>query len=272
MRLARHLQCGDPRRPGTGPGSYTIYVQMPDTLAINGNSRVMVADVWVGSIRAIKLKNWVATLTLSLKKDVTLPKNATAKIGQTSLLGSQHVELAAPPDPSPVPLKDGDTIPLKRSSAYPTTEQTLASIATLLRGGGLVNLEGIQQEINAIVTGRADQIRAFLGKLDTFTDELNQQRDDITRAIDSTNRLLAYVGGRSEVLNRVLTDLPPLIKHFADKQELLINASDAVAGSASPPTSIFRLPGAICTRTCRRCNARSRNCVEPLRIWWVRSN
>lgn len=119
MRLARHLQCGDPRRPGTGPGSYTIYVQMPDTLAINGNSRVMVADVWVGSIRAIKLKNWVATLTLSLKKDVTLPKNATAKIGQTSLLGSQHVELAAPPDPSPVPLKDGDTIPLKRSSAIP---------------------------------------------------------------------------------------------------------------------------------------------------------
>lgn len=91
-----------------------------------------------------------------------------------------------------------------------------------------MNLEGIQQEINAIVTGRADQIRAFLGKLDTFTDELNQQRDDITRAIDSTNRLLAYVGGRSEVLNRVLTDLPPLIKHFADKQELLINASDAV--------------------------------------------
>ncbi len=35
------------------------------------------------------MKNWVATLTLSLKKDVTLPKNTTAKIGQTSLLGSQ---------------------------------------------------------------------------------------------------------------------------------------------------------------------------------------
>ncbi len=27
-----------------------------DTLAINGNSRVMVADVWVGSIRAIKFE------------------------------------------------------------------------------------------------------------------------------------------------------------------------------------------------------------------------
>ncbi len=216
-----------PGGPGSGPGSYTVYVQMPDTLALNDNSRVRVADVFVGTVRAISLKNWVATLTLRLDKSVKLPKNATAKIGQTSLLGSQHVELAAPPNPSPELLKDGDTIPLKNSSAYPTTEQTLASLALILRGGGIPNLETLQNEIYNILNGRADQIRAFLGKLDTFTARLNEQRDDITRAIDSTNRLLAYVGPRSDVLDRVLTEFPPLIKHFADKQNLLINAVDA---------------------------------------------
>ncbi|HTZ15467.1 MAG TPA: mammalian cell entry protein, partial [Mycobacterium sp.] len=41
-----------PGGPGTGPGSYTIYVQMPDTLALNDNSRVRVADVFVGTVRA----------------------------------------------------------------------------------------------------------------------------------------------------------------------------------------------------------------------------
>ncbi|XRQ09319.1 MlaD family protein [Actinomadura welshii] len=51
-----------PGGPGSGKGTYTIYVQVPDTLAINGNSKVMVADVTVGSIRAINLKNWVAIL------------------------------------------------------------------------------------------------------------------------------------------------------------------------------------------------------------------
>jgi phospholipid/cholesterol/gamma-HCH transport system substrate-binding protein len=217
-----------PGGPGTGAGSYAVDVQMPDTLALNLNSRVRVADVFVGTVRAINLKNWVATLTLGLDKSVKLPKNATAKIGQTSLLGSQHVELAAPPNPSPELLKDGDTIPLKNSSAYPSTEQTLASIAMILRGGGIPNLEVLQNEVYNIVNGRADQIRAFLGKLDTFTARLDEQRDDITHAIDSTNRLLAYVGGRADVLDRVLTEFPPLIKHFADKQELLINAADAV--------------------------------------------
>jgi phospholipid/cholesterol/gamma-HCH transport system substrate-binding protein len=217
-----------PGGPGTGGGSYTVYVQMPDTLAINGNSKVMVADVFVGSIRAINLKNWVATLTLGIDKNVKLPKNATAKIGQTSLLGSQHVELAAPPNPSPELLKNGDTIPLKNSAAFPTTEQTLASLSLILRGGGIPNLEVLQNEVFNIFNGRGNQIRAFLGKLDTFTDQLNQQRDDITHAIDSTNRLLVYVGGRADVLDRVLTDIPPLIKHFADTKQLLINAVDSV--------------------------------------------
>ena len=217
-----------PGGPGTGPGSYTIYVQMPDTLALNDNSRVRVADVFVGTVRAVKLTNWVPTLTLSLDKKIKLPKNATAKIGQTSLLGSQHVELAAPPDPSPELLKNGDTIPLKNSSGYPTTEQTLASLALILRGGGIPNIEVLQNEVYNIVNGRADEIRAFLGKLDTFTARLDEQRDDIVRAIDSTSGLLDYVGPRSDVLDRVLTEFPPLIQHFADKQQLFVDAADSL--------------------------------------------
>ncbi len=217
-----------PGGPGTGSNKTTIYVQMPDTLALNVNSRVRVADVFVGRVRAITLKNWVATLTLDLQPDVKLPQNTLAKIGQTSLLGSQHVQLDAPPDPSPQLLKNGDTIPLKNSSAFPTTERVLASIATILRGGGLSNLETIQTEINNVLTGRADQIREFLNRLDTFTDELNKQRGDITHAIDSTNRLLSIVGQRTETLDRVLTEFPPLIKHFADTRDLFADAVTAL--------------------------------------------
>src|ERR1700760_366343 len=179
-----------PGGPGTGRDKMTIYVQMPDTLALNVNSRVRVADVYVGRAREIQLKNWVATLTLDLQPGIKLPVNTLAKIGQTSLLGSQHVQLDSPPDPSPQLLRNGDTIPLKNSSAFPTTERVLASIATILRGGGIPNLEVIQTEVNNLLSGRQDQIREFLGRLDTFTDQLNQQRADITRAIDSTNKLL----------------------------------------------------------------------------------
>jgi phospholipid/cholesterol/gamma-HCH transport system substrate-binding protein len=232
-----------PGGPGTSENKMTIYVQMPDTLALNVNSRVRVADVYVGRVRKIELVNWVATVTLDLEPNVKLPVNTLAKIGQTSLLGSQHVQLDAPPDPSPQLLKNGDTIPLKNSSAFPTTERTLASIATILRGGGIQNLETIQTEINNLLTGRADQIREFLNRLDTFTDELNKQRQDITRAIDSTNRLLNIVAQRNDTLDRVLTEFPPLIKHFADTRDLFADAVEALgrisraADSALAPSS-----------------------------------
>jgi phospholipid/cholesterol/gamma-HCH transport system substrate-binding protein len=232
-----------PGGPGTSENKMTIYVQMPDTLALNVNSRVRVADVYVGRVRKIELVNWVATVTLDLEPNVKLPVNTLAKIGQTSLLGSQHVQLDAPPNPSPQLLKNGDTIPLKNSSAFPTTERTLASIATILRGGGIQNLETIQTEINNLLTGRADQIREFLNRLDTFTDELNKQRQDITRAIDSTNRLLNIVAQRNDTLDRVLTEFPPLIKHFADTRDLFADAVEALgriskaADSALAPSS-----------------------------------
>ncbi len=219
---------------GTGPDHLTIYVQMPDTLALNTNSRVRVADVWVGSVREIRLKNdiglkgWVATLTLDLDPTVQLPANATAKIGQTSLLGTQHVELAAPPIPSSRPLRNGGTIGLKNSSAYPTVERTLASIAVILNGGGIPNLDVIQTEVLNILDGRVDQVREFLTRLDTFTAELNRQRDDLTRAIDSTNQLLTIVANRNDTLDRVLTEFPPLIEHFADTRELFADAVESL--------------------------------------------
>ena len=214
-----------PIGPGSEKGSETFYVQIPDTLALNTNSRVRVADVFVGTVKKIELKDWVPTLTLKVDPGIDLPANATAKIGQSSILGTQHVELAAPPNPSPERLKDGATIPVSRSSSFPTVERTLASVATVLRGGGIPNLEVIQTEVNNLLTGNAEQIREFLNKLDVFTAELNQQRDDIARAIESSSKLFSYVATRNDTIDQLLVDLPPLVEYLAGARD---RVSDAV--------------------------------------------
>jgi phospholipid/cholesterol/gamma-HCH transport system substrate-binding protein len=214
-----------PIGPGSQAGSMEVFVQIPDTLALNTNSRVRVADVFVGTVRKIELKDWVPTLTLEIEPGVELPANATAKIGQSSILGTQHVELAAPANPSPQPLRGGATIPVERSSSFPTVERTLASLATVLRGGGIPNLEVIQTEVNNLLTGNAEQIRTFLNNLDVLTAGLNKQRDDIARAIESTNDLFSYVASRNDTLDRLLVDLPPLVNYLAGARD---RVSDAV--------------------------------------------
>jgi phospholipid/cholesterol/gamma-HCH transport system substrate-binding protein len=217
-----------PGGPGSDPHHITVYVQMPETQNLFVNSRVRVADVWVGKVRAIDIIDWIPTLTLDLRPSVKLPANATAKIGQTSVLGAQHVELAAPADPSPLPLKSGDTIRVENSSAFPTTERVLASIGMILRGGGIPDLDVITTELDNVLSGRSDRVRQFLNRLDTFVAELNRQRDDLTTAIESTDRLLTIVAQRNETLNRVLTDFPPLAEHLADKRDLLTDAVEAI--------------------------------------------
>ena len=62
-----------------------------------------------------------------VKPDVGIPANAVATVGQTSLLGSMHVALRTPLGQAPSGrLVPGATIPLKQSSKYPSTEQTLS--------------------------------------------------------------------------------------------------------------------------------------------------
>ncbi|WP_440590120.1 MCE family protein [Mycolicibacterium hodleri] len=217
-----------PGGPGSGQGSFVVYVQMPDTLGLTPNSKVLVSDVFVGQVHEIQMKNWVATLTVELQGGVRLPRNAIAKIGQTSLLGTQHLELAAPSDPSPEPLGNGETIALQNSSAFPTTEQTLASIATLLHGGGVANLEVISNEVYSVVNGRGDQIRALLDNLDTFTAKLEEQIGDVTRAIDSADRLLTMAAAHTDTLNGALIELPPLVKYLTDSRGTVIDAVESI--------------------------------------------
>ncbi len=217
-----------PVGPGTGEDRTTIYVQVPDTLALNVNSRVRVADVTVGTVRAIELKDWIPTLTVGLQPGIELPANATAKIGQSSILGTQHLELAPPNNPSSQPLRNGATIPVKNSSSFPTVERTLASLAIVLRGGGISNLEVIATEANNLLNGNAEAIRAFLGKFNTFTDQLNQQRNDIARAIDSTNELFKIVANQNATVDRLLTDLPPLASYLADARNRITDAIEAL--------------------------------------------
>ena len=109
-----------PGTAGGGPGSFTVRVQLPDVTNLQENSRVRVGDVTVGNVMRIERQAWHALLTVRLAGDVDLPENATAKLGQTSLLGSMHIELAPPVGVPPHgKLHEGSLIPLSSASEYP---------------------------------------------------------------------------------------------------------------------------------------------------------
>ncbi|WP_326545211.1 MCE family protein [Mycolicibacterium sp. ND9-15] len=223
---------------GTGEGAYTIQAQLPDVVVIQQNTRVRVADVNVGNVTRIEVQDWHALVTMRINKDVHLPANSTAKVGTTSLLGSMHIELAPPTDEPPRgELQEGSVIPLAAAGTYLTTEQTLASASILLNGGGLGQLQEINQAFAKALAGRENDMRSLLSQLDTFIGRLNEQADDIITATENLNALAGQVAAKDEAVDTALATIPQAISVLADSREKLANAVDALGEFSAIATS-----------------------------------
>ena len=216
-----------PGTAGRGPGSFTIQAQLPDVGTLEQNSRVRLGDVTVGNVSRIERQGWHALLTIRLNGDVDLPANATATIGQTSLLGSLHIELAPPTVVPPRGrLKEGSLIPLASAGSYPSTEQTLAAISLLLNGGGIGQIQDITESLSTALAGRADDLRSLIEQLDVFTGRVGDQTGDIIAATDSLNNLVGQLANQSPVVDRALQTIPDALPTLKDQRQQLVDALD----------------------------------------------
>ena len=216
-----------PGTEGNAPGSFLIRAQLPDVNNIEPNSRVRVGDVNVGNVTKIERQGWHALVTMRINPGVDLPANTTAKMGQTSLLGSQHIELAMPTDEPPQgQLHDGSVIPLKNGGAYPTTEQTLAAVSLLLNGGGVGQLQDVVEAFSTALRGREQDLRSLLEQLDLYVTYVNDQTGDIIDATDSLNRVVGTFAQQKPVVDRALKTLPDALAVLRDERENLAEALD----------------------------------------------
>jgi len=220
-----------PGAAGSGEGAWTVEIEMPDVTTLTENARVRVDDVNVGTVRSIEVENDHALVTVSLNEGVTLPANATAKIGSTSLLGSAHLELLSPDSPQGE-LHDGDRISLDRGGAYPTTEQTLSTLSFLLNGGDIGKLEEINREVGQALLGREDIVRNLLSNVEDFTSRLNDQRDDIIRALAGLDRFSKVVADDRDVVENGLRTLGPALTELNEQRDNLSNALLAIGNFA----------------------------------------
>lgn len=236
-----------PGTEGQGPGSYTIQAQLPDVDRLQPNSRVRVGDVTVGSVTKIERQDWHALVTMDLNPDVVLPANATATLGQTSLLGSLHIELAAPTDGPPQGrLHQGSLIPLSAGKAYPSTEQTLSAASLLLNNGGIGQAQDITQALSTAFSGREGDVRSLLAQLDTFVGRVNEQTDDIIKATDSLNRLAGQFAAQKPVIDKGLETIPAALDVLNRQRDHLIDAVDQLGKfSALAADSVDQTKGAL---------------------------
>jgi phospholipid/cholesterol/gamma-HCH transport system substrate-binding protein len=201
-----------PGAVGRGPSANIYHVEIANVGTLESNSPVMINDVVVGSVGKLTVQGWHANVEISVKPGTVVPANAVAAVGQTSLLGSMHLELNTPPgQPAAGPLAPGATIGLNRSSTYPSTEQTLSSLSAVVNPGGLGQLGDIIHNTNAVLSGHETQIRDLLTRLNDFVGTLDQQRDNLIASIQQLNRLAGTFAAQYDVIVQALNKIPPAL-------------------------------------------------------------
>lgn len=134
-------------------------------------------------------------------------------MAQTSLLGSQHIELAAP-DTTPAVgrLSSGTTVPITQAANYPTTEDVLSSLGIVVSKGNLGALQDITDELYAAVVGRAGEFDGLIPRLAELAAAVDGQTGDIIASLEGLNRVATTLAAGNDKLARTLAALPQALR------------------------------------------------------------
>ncbi|WP_328414583.1 MCE family protein [Streptomyces violaceus] len=219
--------------------AYHVTVEFRDVLDLVPQSAVKVDNVTVGAVEKVELEGWHARVRLRVADSVRLPANAIAELRQTSMLGEKYVALSRPPESTPVGrLRDGDVIPLSRSGRNPEVEEVLSALSALLNGGGVAQLKTITTELNKALEGRENRVKSLLKELDTFIGGLDDQRQDIVRALKAVDRLAKRLGKEKRTIAEAVDAMPPALKVLADQRRDLTKMLTALSKLGKTGTKV----------------------------------
>ncbi|MBH0778399.1 MCE family protein [Nocardia sp. NEAU-351] len=208
-----------------GAHPMTIEIRFDDVLDLVPQAAVKVEGVPVGRVEEISVgkDQWTASVRTLVNSSVDLPANARAEVRQSNLLGEKFIELSKPPaDPDPAKLANGAVIPVDRTRHATEVEQVLGAMSLLLNGGGVAQLQPIVTELNKTFEGREDKVRSLLEQANTLIGGLNEQVDDITRAIDGLATLSGRVSTQTDQIAKILDELPRGVKILEEQRPQLV--------------------------------------------------
>jgi phospholipid/cholesterol/gamma-HCH transport system substrate-binding protein len=221
--------------------AYHVTVEFRDVLDLVPQSAVKVNNVTVGAVEKVQLDGWHARVRLRVADSVKLPANAVAELRQTSMLGEKYVALSAPSGTAPMGrLGDGDRIPLSRSGRNPEIEEVLSALSALLNGGGVAQLKTITVELNQALNGRENRVRSLLKELNTFIGGLDDQREDIVRALKAVDRLAGRLGKERKTIAQAVDAMPSALKVLADQRRDLTKMLTALSKLGKTGTKVVK--------------------------------
>jgi phospholipid/cholesterol/gamma-HCH transport system substrate-binding protein len=211
-----------------GPGTIDVDAVFDDVGDLPPLGQVQAADVRIGRVTSIRLEGFDARVTMQIDASARLPRNSSALVRSTSLLGEQFIEIQRPEQPSREQLRDGDVIPIERTGIAATLDDVFLQLGAILQQGGFDDFAVFIDSAAEIVRGKEEQLGQVFTELRTLTGTIAGRSTEIGSAVDSLDTAFAAFAGGSDTLRRSVSSSADATQILADQQEDLNRLVDAL--------------------------------------------
>jgi phospholipid/cholesterol/gamma-HCH transport system substrate-binding protein len=185
---------------------YAVVAAFSNLKGLKNGDEVLMAGVKIGSVAHTRLGPQRAEAVLTILPTVKIPRDAVASVQQSSLLGSNHLEVGFG-SPGAPPLQDGDEIKTQNTTDMNEVisqlgalgarlEQVAGDIGKALGGGETGNLF---KKLDALVTDTTPKLNASLANLQELTAKINRGDGTLGRLVNDRKLHDDLIAGVAEL-------------------------------------------------------------------------
>ncbi len=232
-----------PKLSNVKGATYPIQAQFSNVLNLPINAQVRNGAQVIGQVGSISTHDFMADVTLEIKKTVTVVQGTTAQVRFDNPLGDEYVLLTAPPQASSAPaLPAHSVISEDDTSTAPSVEDTFGALSLLLNGGGINQLQVIIHELNNTFNGNQPQIRQLLTTINTAVTTLSNGHVPVDNALAAIEHLTQTLNGSNgsgaKTISTGVASIAPAIGILASENSSFDQLISSLAGLGAAGTKI----------------------------------
>ncbi|MGH9274570.1 MAG: MCE family protein [Acidimicrobiales bacterium] len=236
----------DPQTATSPTGDTNLLIEFPDAQDLVRGHTVQLANVRVGSVRAIDLirsessDDYAAQVEISIVNSVKIPLGTTAVLRRTSLLGEHFVDLVVPDGEATEFYEDGDRI--EDAEVLDDFEDVALAASEVLGAVAGRDLTTIVDTAHTALAGRGKQLNALIADLGSVVGVIADQRTDLAATADGLAALGAALAPGSQRIGALIDDLAGTTTLLAEHRERIVTALEDLTGLATTMNDVVLEP------------------------------
>ncbi|GAA2731659.1 MCE family protein [Actinocorallia aurantiaca] len=170
---------------------FTVEAEFASSPGLRSDLEVAYLGVRIGSVDTVRLTGGKVVVAMHMDRGVVVPSNAKAAVLRKSAVGEPYIELEPDAAPAARPLREGDRIPIERTSVAVDYKRLFESVGGLLEAVRPEDANTLLHELAVGLEGRDDTLRDMLGDANQLTGTLA----DNAELLDELSVRLTELGG-----------------------------------------------------------------------------